>query len=245
MNDPKLSHARGKLLGTVARTLSFLGDHAFALDMIQRASAAWDDPNDAHFLANMAMNRITAARILAEKARLVGLDERESDSVRAMFETSPGIEKLCLQAKAEWEGESMKIGTLFTIDALLRLALWAPEALMGNSELRAEVLVSHVSMLLPLFREAVQKQALPHPAELVLRHLGELARSLGQNPTPCFDVALASAEWEQRHSAGENSLGPSAENILARLGAFTLHLASGGEAEGPLGGMLNPTFEYR
>ncbi|RKI74846.1 hypothetical protein D7X55_01315 [Corallococcus sp. AB049A] len=216
---------RGRMFGTAARSLAFCGRAEEAIRLALRARRYFlDSPMD------LRMNATILARMLLERVRLSGADA-DMRGISESFELA-GVGEIRKPAEAAGLVKR-EPGMRFTLDLILRALLWAPGCVPrgdwpGVLEERGPK---------SLFGVLASGTLRSHPSELIARHAGEL---LARHDRPS-----AAREWFGLSC--ELCQGASEGSALRRLGVFTERLATSSCAvpEGPLGSLLNPSFEYR
>jgi len=215
----------GRCFGTVARSLGFLGRFEEALGSAMKARSRFRrSPFDRRF------NGVVIANLQLEAARM-GDSSFSVDRLRAASDASHAS-AFVNPATARQEAERNK-GWRFQIDVVLRSMLWAPESpWLGDWTARwMEALEARgASSLFEFLATACRS----HPTELIARHAGELMQGAG--------ASAAAQSWFDLGIEVAREGGPG----LQRLAKLTERLRSGQHAaEGPLGSLFNPNFEYR
>ncbi|MFO0695980.1 MAG: hypothetical protein U0230_20625 [Polyangiales bacterium] len=225
--EPRPDPESGMAYGTIARSWAFLGRLDEALDAALEARRYFLDSEP-----DLRFNAHVIGRILAERARL-GARSRsdEPEALRLALQLAGasvnGVE--LLDAKSVRQQPALRFG----IDLALRALLHATE-LEPRASRWAQALASRDGQQL---RSSLASDLRSHPSELVARHAAELVeRHLGRKAAlPWYDFAVALADEAVPGST------------LARIGMFTRRLRDepGFAAEGPVGSVFAPTFEYR
>jgi hypothetical protein len=217
---------RGRLYGTAARSLAFLGKLDEALAQALKARRYFADS-----AMDLRMNATIIVRILLEKARLAGSAATCPPGTRESLARA-GVEEL-RKPKEAARLIAHDAGMRFTLDLVLRALLWAPAVV--SAEGWSEPLRDRGPK--SLFRTLSSGELRSHPTELIARHAGELLARHG-----------AQAEAQEWFSLSlELCEATPVGSVLRRFMPFTRRLANGSAApaQGRLGSILNPSFEYR
>ncbi len=213
----------GRCLGTIARSLAFLGRYD---DAVRAALAA-----RSHFQGDAFDLRINAnvlGRILLDACRGGGAAERQNVIEKVL--RLAGVSDLAMPQQVMLhlvEAPAIR----FSVDLLLRAIVFCPLA-VDITLMRAWMADVERGASSQLYRVLSDEKLRSHPTEMLARHAGET----------CTDDASKRAWLElslelSRHAADGST--------LRRLEPFTTALLEGRLATGKPGAASNPTFEHR
>jgi hypothetical protein len=215
----------GMTLGTCARSWAFAGRLEDATRTIFAARARFgDSPSD------LAINAAHIARIELERARIDPKSAMERRPVLAAALALCGADAFA-RGPANAPDLNANPGARFAFDIALRALLWAPKPPFPADRFLSWL--SDAEFTASWTRGALRS----HPSELMARHGAELTRARKMNKASqlLFDLSL------------DLCSAAAPDSTLARFIPFTQRLRDDPtfQGEGPLGSVLNPSFEYR
>lgn len=211
---------RGRCVGSLARSYAFLGDTARAIEHLLRARVLFGEDE-----ADLRFNAAVLVRVLAEQGRLGHPNARATRAALELAEARGATQPTNIAEQVR-KNPALR----FTIDALLRVMLWVPDAVDGDERAAWQKLVGqgrHAS----LFEALARGELRSHPSELLARHAGELARGEARRDWLTLSIELS----EEATDGTIRNLTPFTRAL------FEEHV----QAEAPMGSVENPTFEYR
>lgn len=213
----------GRCLGTVARSLAFLGRHD---DAVRAALGARSYvQGDAFELRN---NATSLGRILLDACRSGGAAERKSAIEKAL--RLAGASDLVIREQVLLHLPDAP-ALRFSVDLLLRAIIFCPLA-VDITLMRSWTADIEKGRSAELYEVLTGSALRSHPSELIARHAGEICTN------DASKHAWLELSREISSAAAENS-------TPRRLEPFTRALLEGAPATGTRGSTSNPTFEHR
>lgn len=210
--DPTLAAA----LGTLGRTIAFIGKHREARRFLYEARKQFSSTRDlvvnGIYLAHVELDSNVVVPSRFEKALILVVQPEERSPEYFATRLAAG-----------------DLASRFALNVLLkaiasRLEVWNVDTSAWIASLTAEGSGTLYDLLCRMRS---------HPTELVARHAAEVLKS--------SDLPQAAARWFELGI----SVGREGGQTLERLAQFTEHLALGRAPSGPRGAILNPCYEYR